>query len=118
MTSLFFKKEEQPPAAAGNRVVSFLLGIGAWFVALLFFFPIFWMVLNGFKTELDANGDPLLFFSPTLGRYGDVTGTVPGLTFSEAFTNSAIIVGVSTIIVLAMAIPAAYSLSILSLIHI
>ena len=113
MTGLFFKREEQAPAASGNRVVSFLLGLTAWFVAVLFFFPIFWMVLNGFKTELDANGDPLLFFSPTLGRYSDVTETVPGIfSFAEAFTNSFIIVGVSTIIVLVMAIPAAYSLSI------
>ena len=35
----------------------------------LFFFPVFWMVLNSFKTEADANASPTLFFEPTLDRW-------------------------------------------------
>jgi len=89
------------------------LGIVTWLVAALFFFPIFWMVLNSFKTELDANTTPKLLFEPTLDRWQAVTETIPGLlSFSEAFYNSFLIVIVSTVLVLVLAIPAAYALSI------
>lgn len=104
---------DTPPAAGGNPIASFLLGLGAWIIALIFFFPVFWMVLNGFKDELDANGDPKLFFEPTLGRYDDVTSQTEGLLgFREAFTNSFVIVLISTILVMLLAVPAAYALSI------
>ena len=89
------------------------LGIVTWLVAALFFFPIFWMVLNSFKTELDANTTPKLLFEPTLDRWQAVTETIPGLlSFSEAFYNSFLVVIVSTVLVLVLAIPAAYALSI------
>ncbi|MEX1296826.1 MAG: carbohydrate ABC transporter permease [Candidatus Limnocylindrales bacterium] len=89
------------------------LGFVTWLVAALFFFPVFWMVLNSFKSELDANTTPKLFFEPTLGRWQAVTETIPGLlSFSEAFYNSFLIVIVSTVMVLVLAIPAAYALSI------
>jgi sorbitol/mannitol transport system permease protein len=82
-------------------------------VAALFFFPVFWMVLNSFKTELVANATPVLFFEPTLERWQAVTEETPGLlSFSEAFANSFIIVLISTAVVLLLAIPAAYALSI------
>lgn len=39
-------------------------------MALLFFFPIFWMVLTSFKTEaLAISIPPKLFFTPTLENY-------------------------------------------------
>ncbi|MEX1344468.1 MAG: carbohydrate ABC transporter permease [Candidatus Limnocylindrales bacterium] len=89
------------------------LGFVTWLVAALFFFPVFWMVLNSFKSELDANTTPKLFFEPTLGRWQAVTEAIPGLlSFSEAFYNSFLIVIVSTVMVLVLAIPAAYALSI------
>jgi sorbitol/mannitol transport system permease protein len=90
-----------------------VLGLLAWFVGLLFFFPVFWMILNSFKSERDANASPKLFFDPTLDRYRDVMGGTEGLlSFSEAATNSATVVVLSTLLVLAMAIPAAYALAI------
>jgi sorbitol/mannitol transport system permease protein len=96
-----------------NRGVHVLLGIAAWIAALIFFFPVFWTVLNSFKEEQDANTSPKLLFDPTLGRYSEVTESTPGLlSFREAFTNSAVIVIVSTVIVLALAIPAAYALAV------
>ena len=51
-----------------SRWGSFFLGVAAWLVAALFFFPVFWMVLNGFKEEADANASPQLVFDPTSGR--------------------------------------------------
>jgi sorbitol/mannitol transport system permease protein len=96
-----------------RRWVNRLWGLLAWIVGLVFFFPVFWMVLNSFKSEQDANTSPKLFFHPTLDRYKDVTKSAGGLlSFSEAFTNSAIVVLVSTLIVLVLAIPAAYALAI------
>jgi sorbitol/mannitol transport system permease protein len=96
-----------------RRSVNTVWGLVAWLVALLFFFPVFWMVLSSFKEEQDANTSPKLFFSPTLDRFNDVTESTTGLlSFREAFTNSFWVVVVSTLVVLALAIPAAYALAI------
>ncbi len=90
-----------------------LLGVSAWVVGLIFFFPIFWMVLNGFKEEADANTDPKLIFDPTLTQYNEVTSQTPGLLgFQEAFLNSFWIVSISTLLVMVLAVPAAYALSV------
>ena len=98
----------------GNkRAVSFFLGLLSWAVALVFFFPIFWMVLNGFKEEIDANTDPKLIFDPTFDRFDEVTSQTQGLLgFEEAFMNSVWAVSISTILVLVLAVPAAYALAI------
>jgi sorbitol/mannitol transport system permease protein len=100
-------------AVGERRWVHGAFGVLAWVVGLVFFFPVFWMVLNSFKSEQDANTTPKLFFDPTLDRYRDVTKSAGGLlSFGEAFTNSAIVVVVSTLVVLTLAIPAAYALAI------
>src|SRR6266516_6643559 len=102
-----------PRVVGERRWVNRSFGGLAWLVGLVFFFPVFWMVLNSFKTEQDANTSPKLFFHPTLDRYRDVTKSAGGLlSFGEAFTNSAVIVLVSVTIVLLLAIPAAYALAI------
>lgn len=101
------------PVVGESRWKNVVLGLLAWAVGLLFFFPVFWMVLNGFKTEADANTTPKLVFDPTLEQYRAVTSSDQGLLgFSEAFANSAWIVGLSTVIVMLLAIPAAYALAI------
>ncbi len=100
-------------AVGERRSVNVLLGLLAWVAALVIFFPVFWMILNSFKSEQDANGPPKLFFDPTLDRYRDLMGGSEGLlSFSTAAINSATVVVVSTLIVLALAIPAAYALAI------
>ena len=101
------------PVVGGSRVMSVFLGLLTWVIALVIFFPVFWMVLNGFKQEADANTDPKLLFDPTTTQFDEVTSNPAGLLgFGEAFSNSLWAVGVSTILVLLLAIPAAYSLSI------
>jgi sorbitol/mannitol transport system permease protein len=96
-----------------RRWVNRALGGLAWVVGLIMFFPVFWMVLNSFKQEADANTSPKLFFTPTLDEYRTVTESAGGLlSFGEAFTNSMVVVIVSTLIVLALAIPAAYALAV------
>ena len=88
--------------------------IVGWGAAAIFFFPIFWMVHTSFKTEEDAQSlDPVFFFNPSLDRYRDITEDLAGsLTAVDAFTNSIIVVGISTMLVLILGIPAAYALAI------
>jgi sorbitol/mannitol transport system permease protein len=104
---------EGTPTVGERRWANAALGALAWVTALVFFFPVLWMVLNSFKSEQDANTSPKLSFDPTLDRYRDVTESAGGLlSFGEAFTNSAVIVVLSTLIVLGLAIPAAYALAV------
>jgi sorbitol/mannitol transport system permease protein len=104
----------QSPATVGERrSVNSAFGLLAWVVGLVYFFPVLWMVINSFKSEQDANTSPKLFFHPTLDRYHDVTKSAAGLlSFGDAFANSAVVVIISTLIVLTLAIPAAYALAI------
>ncbi len=105
--------DDATPAVGERRWVNVALGALAWVTALVFFFPVLWMVLGSFKTEQDANTSPNLNFDPTLDRYREVTESTGGLlSFGEALTNSVVIVLLSTLIVLALAIPAAYALAI------
>ena len=105
--------DDTGPVVGEARWKHTALALLAWLVGLVFFFPVFWMVLNGFKTEADANTAPKLFFEPTVDQYRTVTTTDQGLLgFREAFANSAWIVGVSTTVVMVLAVPAAYALAI------
>lgn len=83
-------------------------GAVAWIVGLGFFFPVFWMVLTSFKQETDAaTNPPTLFFTPTLDQYKAVFDQGIG----PAMLNSVWATGVSTILVLALGVPAAFALS-------
>ena len=109
----FTRAPKAEPILGQNRAVAALLGLLTWIIGLLFFFPLFWLVLNGFKEESVANGSPKLFFDPTLDRFSEVTESTPGLlSFTEAFGNSFWIVLISTVLVMTLAIPAAYALAI------
>ncbi len=104
---------EQMLGVGERKWINTVLGAAAWIVGLIYFFPILWMLINSFKEEIDANTSPTLSFSPTMDRYRDVTETTTGLlSFSQAFGNSAWIVLISTMVVLVLAIPAAYALAI------
>ncbi len=80
----------------------------AWVVAVGFFLPVLWMVITAFKPESAAETWPPRFiFSPTLSEFRlALTGMGPFLTHSVIAT-----VG-STILVLLLAVPAAYALSV------
>jgi sorbitol/mannitol transport system permease protein len=100
-------------AVGEKRWVNGVFGLMAWVLGALFFFPVAWMVLSSFKTEQEAATSPKITFTPTLDRYREVTKSTRGLlSFGQAFSNSAVIVVSSTIIVLLLAIPAAYALAI------
>ena len=84
--------------------------VAAWIVGFLIFFPILWMVLTSFKTELDAFATPpsFLFFDWTLENYATVQGRSD--YFHHAL-NSIIVAGGSTLIAMLIAIPAAWSMA-------
>ena len=84
-----------------------LPGLLAWLIALLLFFPIFWMTITAFKTEQQAYV-PSLFFSPTLASFREVFAR--SNYFAFAWNSILISVGV-TIVCLILAVPAAYSMA-------
>lgn len=94
--------------ATTQRVV--VSTIGAWFFGFLIFFPILWMVLASFKTELEAFAIPpsFLFFHWTTENYATVQERSDYLHHAM---NSIIIAGGSTLIALLIAIPAAWSMA-------
>ena len=86
-----------------------IAAVAAWVVALLFFFPIFWMVLTSFKTELQAIAvPPQLFFTPTLENYTLVNERTDYVLF--AYNSIVTSVG-GTLLGLLIAIPSAYSMA-------
>jgi polyol transport system permease protein len=86
---------------AGWTVLGWVVGIG-------FFIPVLWMVITAFKPESAAETWPPKFtFSPTLSEFRLVfNGMDPYIEHSAIATIG------STIVVLVLALPAAYALSI------
>ena len=81
----------------------------AWVIALMFFFPIFWMVLTSFKTDADAVKPEFLFmFTPTLDNYLNMTDNYDYWRFAS---NSVITSVFATIFTLFVGVPAAYAMA-------
>jgi sorbitol/mannitol transport system permease protein len=95
-----------------SRAGVIALGTAAWVIAMLWIFPVGWTLLTSFKTEQDASAQTF-HQALTLQRYSDVSHSTTGtLSLGTAFTNSLVVVLVSTTIVLLLALPAAYALAI------
>jgi sorbitol/mannitol transport system permease protein len=82
-------------------------GVFAWLIALLLFFPIFWMAITAFKTEQQAYQASLLFV-PTLDSFREVFARSNYFAFAW---NSVLISAGVTVICLAFAVPAAYAMA-------
>ena len=83
--------------------------LAAWAVALLLFFPLGWLILTAFKTELQAIAvPPLLVFTPTMENFAIVQERSDYLLFAK---NSLITSVVSTLLGLVLAFPAAYAMA-------
>lgn len=90
------------PALAARTVV-------AWAATLLIFFPLGWLVLTAFKTELQAiSVPPLLVFAPTFENFHEVQARSDYLLYAK---NSLVTSVVSTVFGLMLAAPAAYSMA-------
>jgi len=81
-----------------------------WLVGFLIFFPILWMVLTSFKTELDAFSTPpqFLFFHWTTENYAIVQERS---NYLHHAMNSIILAFGSTAVALVIGIPAAWSMA-------
>jgi len=92
-----------------HKVRGALLTGLTWVLAAAFFFPVAWMVFTSFKSESDASSIPPTIAVPlSFAQYAAVFDRGAGSYLLNSATAS---IG-STIIVLLLAIPAAYGLSI------
>jgi len=82
--------------------------IAAWLVALLIFFPILYTIVTSFKTEQEAIAGFNLIPSGTLESYREVQAQYD---YFKPFLNSFILSVGSTLLALAVAIPAAWSMA-------
>src|SRR5246127_953523 len=93
----------------GIKIALAIRSVAAWFVALLLFFPILFMLVTSFKTELQAIAVPSIWiFTPTLDNFTHVQERSDYLLYAK---NSFITSIVSTLVGLAIAAPAAYSMA-------
>jgi sorbitol/mannitol transport system permease protein len=88
-----------------------VLGLVAWVIAIVFVLPVLWMILTSFHSEADASRNPPdITASLNVDGYRDFFGggTNPWPYLANSLTASV----VSTLLVLLLAIPAAYALSV------
>jgi sorbitol/mannitol transport system permease protein len=84
-------------------------GFLAWAIALVFVAPVLWMLLTSLHSESDAaTNPPAIAAALTLSGYKEFFDSNPW----PALINSTIAAIVSTLLVLALATPAAYALSV------
>ncbi len=96
------------PSARGLMALG-LRTVAAWGAALLLFFPLAWLFLTAFKTELQAiHVPPLFVFEPTLENFSEVQRRSDYLLYAR---NSLITSVGSTVLGLLIAAPAAYSMA-------
>ena len=81
----------------------------AWGVTLLLFFPLYWLIITAFKTELQAIAVPPLFvFEPTMENFHLVQERSDYLLYAK---NSVFTSVASTLLGLLLAAPAAYAMA-------
>ncbi|MEW2544363.1 carbohydrate ABC transporter permease [Streptomyces sp. NPDC047002] len=88
-------------------------GLVAWIIGILFCAPALWMLLTSFHSEADAATNPPSPGAPlTLSAYRVFFGSGGGASPWPPLINSVTTSVVSTALVLVLALPAAYALSI------
>lgn len=82
----------------------------AWTVAMIIFFPVLWMILTSFKTEVSAVASPPVLFTAdwTLENYVDVWERSD---YPRFFWNSVVLSVGATLLGLTIAIPAAWAMA-------
>lgn len=95
--------------ASSKRYRQLFVTVLGWLAAGLLFFPIFWMILTSFKTEVEAIAlPPKLFFRPTLENYVTIQDRADYFSFAM---NSVVISVGSTLLAILLAVPAAYAMA-------
>ncbi|PWI08673.1 sugar ABC transporter permease [Streptomyces sp. NWU339] len=89
------------------------LGLVAWLAGIVFFLPIAWMALTSFHSEQDAATNPPSFTAAlTLDGYREFFGVGGGASPWPSLINSTVASVASVVLVLLLALPAAYALSV------
>ena len=92
-----------------SALQTWFITIAGWGIALLVFFPIFWMFLTSFKTEeMAISTPPQWFFEPTLQGYRDIMARV---NYMGHMGNSILISFGATLLAILISVPAAYSMA-------
>jgi sorbitol/mannitol transport system permease protein len=113
MTTVATTAAARPAPKTEHRRKGTALGVVAWVVGILFFLPIAWMALTSFHSEASAaTNPPSVAAALTLDGYRDFFGVGGGASPWPALINSAVASIASTVLVLLLALPAAYALSI------
>jgi len=94
----------------GSAFGNIAAGVGAWIIGLLFISPILWMLLTSLHTEQDAAANPPAFAAPL--TFDNYTNFFAGGGAIYPILNSVIASFSSTLLVILLAIPAAYALSV------
>ncbi len=106
-------RRREAGSGLSRRVGSAALGLLAWAVGIIFIMPIFWMVLTGLHSQADSPLNPPKLFAPlTLDWFIGFFGATSGGNPMPYLVNSAVASIASGILVLLLAIPAAYALSV------
>jgi ABC-type glycerol-3-phosphate transport system permease component len=93
--------------SAQRRRTALLYGL-AGIILAIWAFPIFWAVVVSFKSETEVLAyPPSVVFEPTLQNYRDAL--FGGISITKSFITSFIVSGVTTILTVLLAVPAAYA---------
>ncbi|WP_375481916.1 carbohydrate ABC transporter permease [uncultured Jatrophihabitans sp.] len=105
--------EDVPSAKSpsNRRYGKAFIGIGAWIIGLIFIVPILYMILTSLHRAPDAQKYPPAWGAPLTGQnYSDLFSATNSIR--PALLNSLQASVISTVLVLVLAIPAAYALAI------
>lgn len=85
--------------------------IVAWSLALIYLFPVYWMIVTSFKTGRDMFSNPPQFI-PENWYFGSYEAAFsPEYGIGRAFINSIIIAGTVLVLTLLIAVPASYAVA-------
>jgi sorbitol/mannitol transport system permease protein len=102
-----------PPAVRAStrtrrKVENAAWGVVAWIAGIIFVFPVIWMLLTSLKQAKDVTTNPpVWFFTPTFEHFSNVFDS----NITPFLLNSLMASVFSTLLVVVLATPAAYALS-------
>jgi sorbitol/mannitol transport system permease protein len=95
------------PAARRRRLGNSIWGIVAWIAGIIFVFPVIWMITALKQSKDVTTNPPVWFFTPTFEHFS----TVLSGNITPFLLNSLMASVFSTLLVIVLATPAAYALS-------
>jgi sorbitol/mannitol transport system permease protein len=108
MTTISAPVAAGPSKATRHRIQGSIWGVVAWLAGIIFVFPVIWMVLTSLKQAKDVTTNPpVWFFTPTFDHFANVFDS----NITPFLLNSLMASVFSTLLVVVLATPAAYALS-------